>query len=383
MNTPVITSKLPHVGATIFSTMSKLAADNQAVNLSQGFPDFETDSQLLACATQALKDEKNQYAAMAGNIELRELIRQKISTIYKSNYNPDSEITITAGATQAIFTTINAFVKTNDEVIIIEPAYDCYAPAIELLGAKPVYIAMEFPSFNIMWEKVKAAITTKTVMIIINSPNNPASSLINQNGLNTLWEIIKNTNILVLSDEVYEHMVYDGANHFSICSHPELKKRALIVSSFGKTYHITGWKIGYIVAPSELTTEFRKAHQYNVFCVNSVLQHALVLYMKQSNHYQELSTFYELKRNYFKNNITNPKLKLLPCAGSYFQLVDYSNLWQMPDIDVAILLTEKYKIAGVPVSAFYHNKHDNNLLRFCFAKKQETLDKAIAILNAL
>lgn len=378
-----IQSKLPKAGTTIFSVMSALAKEHQAINLSQGFPDFDCDPKLLQLANKYMQAGFNQYAPMPGTLELRERISEIISNCYQTNYSPDTEITVTAGATQAIYTCLAAFVQKDDEVIIFEPAYDCYDPSIVLQGGKPVYSTLQAPDFKINWQDVKNKITAKTKAIIINSPHNPSGSIISKEDLDELAKLVHGTNILVISDEVYEHMVFDGKRHQSICMHPQLKERSILVSSFGKTVHTTGWKIGYVAAPKDLMVEFRKVHQFLVFVVNHPLQLALAEFLSDTSRYTELKNFYQEKRDFFLKITSSSRLMPLKTAGTYFQLMEYSKISNEKDTDLAIRLTKEKKLATIPLSVFYQNQNDIQLLRFCFAKKNETLEKAAEIICSL
>lgn len=379
----LVTSKLPTVGTSIFSVMSKLASDCNAINLSQGFPDFSCSTELLKLVNQHMKAGQNQYAPMAGLPRLREAIAQKTQDLYSISYDPETEITVTAGATQAIFTAIAACVKEGDEVIIFEPAYDCYSPAIELNGGKPVYAQLKFPNYSIDWDEVKKLIKQKTRMIIICTPNNPSSNILTAADMQKLEKLTKNTDIIILSDEVYEHIIFDGFEHQSVARFPKLAERSFIVSSFGKTYHTTGWKMGYCLAPKNLMTEFRKAHQYIVFSANTPIQHAFADYLSNKEEYLNLGKFYQQKRDYFLELIKTSRFVPLPVSGSYFQLLKYSNITKEKDTDFAVRLTKENGIASIPVSVFYHKPQDNKVLRFCFAKSNETLEKAAKILCAV
>jgi methionine aminotransferase len=376
-----ITPKLPKTGLSIFSVMSKLAMENNAINLSQGFPDFDVSPELTELVYKHLKDGKNQYAPMPGLPILREVISDKIFKNYALKYNPDTEITITAGGTEAIYAAIAAFIKEGDEVVIFTPAYDCYEPAILLNGGKPVYVQMQYPEYSIDWQQVRKVLNRKTKMIIINTPHNPTGSVLKKNDLKELERITANTDILVLSDEVYEHIIFDKQEHQSVCKFPLLAERALAVFSFGKMFHVTGWKTGYVVAPSNLMNEFRKAHQYIVFSVNTPLQYAFAEYMQNESNYRMLPDFYQQKRDFFRSAIKDSRFKLLPCTGTYFQLLSYADITDEKDTDFAIRLTKQKGIASIPVSVFYNNPTDNKVLRFCFAKKNETLEKAVQIIN--
>lgn len=378
-------SKLPNVGTTIFTIMSALAAERGAVNLGQGFPDFDCDPALIDAVAAAMKSGLNQYPPMTGVPALREAIAAKIKKIYGYAYDAASEITVTAGATQAILTAILCSVHPGDEVIVIEPVYDSYIPSIELAGGKPVFVQMEVGAsgYSVPWAKVAAAVTAKTRLIMINSPHNPTGSVLRETDIQALAEIVRGTDILIVSDEVYEHMVYDGTRHESVCRHPELAQRAFVISSFGKTYHVTGWKVGYVAAPAALTSEFRKVHQFNVFTVNTPVQHGLAQYMANPEPYLELSAFYQRKRDLFRDGLKATRFKLLPSDGTYFQCVEYSAISSMQEADFAKWLTTEIGVAAIPVSAFYNQPRESGIVRFCFAKKDETLRTALARLAAL
>lgn len=378
-----INSKLPTVGTTIFTVMSKLAADHQAINLSQGFPDYKTDEQLIAEISQAMKGGFNQYAPMAGLLSLRELISEKIENLYGTKYHPETEVTITAGGTQAIFTAINTFITAGDEVIIFEPAYDCYAPTIKLLGGLVKPFELQAPDYKIDWEMVKKLFSANTKMIIINTPHNPTGSILRKQDIEALIKLTKDTDILILSDEVYEHIIFDGEQHQSVALYPELAERSLIVASFGKLLHATGWKVGYCLAPEKLMSEFRKIHQFNVFSVNTPMQAGIANYLKSSNVYQEIPVFFQKKRDYFQALLKQTKFELLPCKGSYFQCVSFANISEEKDTDFAKRLVSTVGVAAIPVSAFYTQKMDNKVIRFCFAKEDSTLEKAVEKLTKL
>lgn len=381
--TALIKSKLPQVGTTIFSVMSQLAAENNAINLSQGFPDFQGSETLINLVNDAMQRGLNQYAPMAGIIPLRERIAEKIEKLYGTAYHPESEVTVTAGATQAIYTAIAATVQEGDEVIIFTPAYDCYAPSVELNGGKTVFVQLFAPDYKIDWNQVKKLITQRTKMIIINTPHNPTGMILEEQDLIALEKIVTDTDIVLISDEVYEHIVFDGVQHQSVAKFPRLAERSFIVASFGKTFHHTGWKIGYCVAPKNLMAEFRKAHQFIVFATNTPMQHAIAKYLENEQHYLEIASFYEEKRNYFLKLIENSNFDVLPCKGTYFQLLSYKNISEEKDVDFAVRLTKEHKIASIPVSVFYHQQVDEKNLRFCFAKQKETLEKASEILNKI
>lgn len=378
-----ISSKLPNIGTTIFTTMSALAREHNAINLSQGFPDYDCSPKLRELASHYINNGFNQYAPMAGTIQLRERVAEIISLCYGANYNPDSEITVTAGATQAIYTAIAAFIHSGDEVIVFEPAYDCYVPAIKVHGGIAVYSQLNANNFSINWADVRQKISSKTKAILINSPHNPSGTIISANDIKELEKIIAGTNILVISDEVYEHMVFDGEEHHSIAKSKILKAQSILVSSFGKTVHTTGWKIGYVAAPKEIMTEFRKVHQFLVFVVNHPLQLALADFLLDKKNYLDLKNFYQAKRDLFLNLTAASRFIPLKTSGTYFQLMSYKNISEESDTDLAIRLTIEKKLATIPLSVFYSEKTDNKLLRFCFAKKDETLEKAAEIICSL
>ena len=372
-----IVSKLPQTPVTIFTIMSALANEVGAINLSQGFPDYDCSPELVALVNEAMVKGNNQYAPMPGLMALRERISEKTETLYGAKYNPETEITITAGGTQAIFTAISAVINPNDEVIIFEPAYDCYAPAVRLNGGIVKSLELHPPDYKIQWDMVRKLITNKTKMIIINSPHNPTATILDEQDIDQLKLIVKDSDILILSDEVYEHLVFDGRQHLSIARYPELMERSFVVASFGKLFHATGWKTGYCMAPAYLTHEFRKVHQFNVFSVNTPVQVAAATYLKNETHYLGLAGFFQQKRDYFRKGLAETKFDLLPCSGSYFQSVTYQNIINEKDTDFSIRLTKEIGVASIPVSAFYSRGTDHQVLRFCFAKKQETLDKAV------
>ena len=379
----IIESKLPNVGTTIFTIMSGLANETGAINLSQGFPSFEVSRELIDLYNQAMVNNHNQYAPMPGLPALREELSKKTQKLYGAYYNPDSEITITAGGTQALYTAITALVHKGDEVIIFEPAYDSYKPAIELAGGIVRPYSLTPPNYRINWEEVKSMITDKTRLIMINTPHNPSGTILSKQDLESLAEITKGTNIIVLSDEVYEHIIFDGEEHQSVCRFEELRNRSLIIYSFGKTFHATGWKTGYCLGPEYLMKEFRKVHQFLVFSVNTPLQVALANYLKNEEHYLSLPTFYQSKRDYFISLIEGSKFKFSPCKGSYFQLLDYSYFSDEKDTELAIRLTKEFGIASIPVSVFYSSDVDTKMLRFCFAKDNETLERAAEKIHAI
>lgn len=372
----LIRSKLPTAGTTIFTIMSGLANQTGAINLSQGFPDFPVSSELMKLVHHHMKKGHNQYAPMPGILSLRERISEKMLARFGTEYNPETEITITAGGTQALYTAISALIHEEDEVIVIEPAYDSYNPAIELAGGKAVHVHLEPPDYKVAWAKVKKLITAHTKMIIINSPHNPTGAVLSDKDMQQLDALTRSGDIIVLSDEVYEHIIFDGLQHNSVAKYPSLAQRSMIVYSFGKTFHATGWKCGYCVGPANLMKEFRKVHQFMVFSVNTPLQHALAEYMSEPDTYAGLESFYQEKRNYFRSLLKGSAFKVLPCSGSYFQLLDYSNLSDEKDTEYAIRLTKEAGVASIPVSVFYNVPRDHHLLRFCFAKGNETLEKA-------
>jgi methionine transaminase len=378
-----INSKLPHVSTSIFTVMSGLAREQNAINLSQGFPDFDCSPVLRELTTNYLNAGFNQYAPMPGTQQLRERVAEIIENAYTKIYNPETEITITAGATQGIYTALAAFIRPNDEVIVFEPCYDSYVPAIETQGGIPVYSQLSSDSFSINWADVRSKITERTKAILINSPHNPSGTIISKKDLTELESIISGTNILVISDEVYEHIVFDGQSHLSMATSKILSEQSFIVSSFGKTVHTTGWKIGYVAAPKALMDEFRKVHQFLVFSVNHPLQLALADYLGNRANYNELKLFYEEKRNLFLKLTANSKFIPIKAQGTYFQLMSFKNISEEGDMDLAIRLTKEKKLATIPLSVFYANKTDNKILRFCFAKKTETLEKAAEIICSL
>ena len=378
-----IHSKLPQVGTTIFTVMSKLASDYNAINLSQGFPDFACSEALIELVAEAMKKGHNQYAPMPGLPLLREVIAEKTNALYGVRYDPETEITVTAGGTQAIYTAIACSIREGDEVIVFEPAYDCYQPAIELAGGKTIYLQLHAPNFLPDWEEVRKVFNHRTRMIIINTPHNPTGSILSRKDFIELEKIVKDSDTLIISDEVYEHLVFDGNKHTSAMSFQTLAERSFIISSFGKTFHTTGWKIGYCLAPKNLMAEFRKVHQFLVFSANTPVQHALAAYLQDSKNYLGLGNFYQQKRDYFLKLIEGSRFTYTPAAGSYFQLLDYSTITSEKDTDYAIRLVKESGLAAIPVSVFCHEPIRSSVLRFCFAKKEETLEKAAAILRML
>ncbi len=393
--TPAIPSRLPQVGTTVFTIMSGLASKHQAINLGQGFPDFSCDRDLISEVNAAMLADHNQYPPMTGIEELRNGVAQKIASLYGHHYDPETEITITAGGTQGIMTAILSCVGPSDEVVIIEPAYDSYRPSIDLAGGKTVAVSLitnrdeqgHVNSYSIPWDNLANAITLKTRLLIINTPHNPTGMTWETSDLDRLAKLLENTNALLLSDEVYEHMVFDGHTHQSIASHPALAARSFLISSFGKTYHVTGWKIGYVAAPSAMMKEFRKVHQFNVFTVNTPMQYGLAKYLQNADHYLSLSSFYQSKRDYFKSGLQNTAFKLLPAPATYFQCVNYSDLnipqSKLSEADFCAWLTTKIGVAAIPVSAFYATPVQSGVIRFCFAKKEQTLSNALKRLQTL
>ena len=373
----MIATKLPKVGTTIFSVMSQLALEHKAVNLGQGFPDFEPPQGLRDALSRAMNEGRNQYAPMHGIAALREQIVLKTERLYGRKLDADTDITLTSGATEAIFAAIAATVRAGEEVIVFDPAYDCYEPAIELQGARAVHIPLTVPAFAIDWQRVRDAVTPKTRMVMINSPHNPSGAVLSSADLEELAAIVRDTDIVVLSDEVYEHIVYDGAQHESVLRHPELAGRSIVISSFGKTYHCTGWKVGYAVAPATLTAEFRKVHQYLTFCTFHPAQVAFAEFMASTpQHYLELPAFYQAKRDRFRALLAPSRLKLLDVPGGYFQLVDYSAIRDEDDLAFSKWLVEHAGVAAIPLSPFYERAPDTRLLRLCFAKSDATMEAA-------
>ena len=374
-------SKLPAVGTTIFTVMSKMAQDHGAINLSQGFPDFDCPARLRELVTSHLNGGKNQYPPMAGIPGLREQIARKVADLYGYQADPDQEITVTSGATEALFDAVQACVRHGEEVIIFDPAYDSYVPAIELAGARAVHIPLTLPDYNIDWNRVESAINEKTRMIVINSPHNPCGAILNRSDLDTLTTLLQDRDIIVLSDEVYEHMVFDGQKHHSVLSHPELRSRSLAVFSFGKTYHATGWKIAYCVAPAELTAEFRKVHQFVTFTTSSFVQYGLADFMNECpEHAIELSDFYQRKRDLFCKLLENSRFRIHPSRGTYFQLADYAAISNKPDMEFVTWMTQEKGVAAIPLTPFYEEAPDTRIIRFCFCKSDSTLEQAAEIL---
>lgn len=375
-----IVSKLPHTATSVFAVMTQLATEYDAVNLSQGFPDFSVSEKLVRLVNLQMKKGHNQYAPMPGVMALREQIAVKTQLLYGAVYDPDREITVTAGATQALYAAITAFVRDEDEVIIFEPAYDSYAPAIKLNGGMPIAFKLKYPDYSIDWNEVKRMISSRTRMIIINSPHNPTGSILTADDMNELERMTRDSGILILSDEVYEHILFDQQMHQSVCMYPSLAERSLVVCSFGKTFHTTGWKTGYCLAPERLMKEFRKVHQFMVFAVNTPVQHALAEYLGDPSHYRGLDVFYQQKRDFFLNALSGSRFRFTPASGTYFQLLDYSDISKEEEMDFAQRLVREHRIAAVPTSSFYSKPVNNQVLRFCFAKSEQTLEKAANIL---
>jgi methionine aminotransferase len=371
-----IESRLPNVGTTIFTVMSRLAQECGAINLSQGFPDFNADDLLFERVAHWMRAGHNQYAPMAGCLPLREAIVRKVAALYGTAYDVDAEVTVTAGATQALFTAVTACVRPGDDVIVFEPVYDSYVPAIELAGGRVIRMRLAAPDYRPDWDAVAAAVGPRTRMIMINSPHNPTATVWSMADLDRLAEITRDTGVVVVSDEVYEHIVFDGRQHASCAAHPELAARSIVVSSFGKTYHITGWKVGYVVAPSELMTEFRKVHQFNVFDVNTPVQLALADYMADASRHLALAAFYEVKRDFFRDALAGSRFELLPAHGTYFQLARYGAISDESDTAFCDRLTRQVGVAAIPVSAFFADGRDERVIRFCFAKNEATLAAA-------
>ncbi len=378
-----IASRLPNVGTTIFTVMSRLAAEHGALNLSQGFPDYSAPPLLYDLVAKHMRAGENQYAPMAGVTALREAIAEKVEALYGARYDPEHEITVTAGGTQAIYTAVACLVRPGDEVILFEPAYDSYAPSIVLNGGTVVRARLRFPDYRPDWEAVRRLVTPRTRLIMVNTPHNPSGTTWTEADLRSLARLVEGTDIVVLADEVYEHIVFDGLRHESCARFPELAARSFVISSFGKTYHVTGWKVGYVLAPRELMAEFRKAHQFIVFTVNTPVQLALAEYLRDASRYLELGAFYQRKRDLFRAGLAGSRLRLLPCSGTYFQLVSYAGLTDEPDAALAERLTREIGVASIPVSVFYEEPPHDPVLRFCFAKTDDTLLRACERLGRL
>jgi methionine aminotransferase len=375
-----LSSKLPNTGTSIFAVMTQLAREHQAVNLSQGFPDFPVSEELIRLVDKYMEEGQNQYALMPGVAELRKAISKMFLENHGANYDPDQEINIVAGATQGLYTAISALISPGDEVIIFEPAYDSYAPAVEVNGGVVRYVEMDLPDFRIDWDRVERTLNEHTRMIVINTPHNPTGAILYEEDLLKLQKIAKRHDLIVLSDEVYEHLIFDHEQHESVCRYPGLKERSLLVGSFGKTFHATGWKVGFVLAPEYLMKEFRKVHQFVVFAVNTPMQYAMADYLKDPMHYNVLGSFFQQKRDFFRDAISTSRFRVRPSHGTYFQLLDYSHISHEPVLEFGKRLITEYGIAGVPVSSFYSDGRDNRLIRFCFAKEDATLSKAAEIL---
>lgn len=378
-----ITSRLPDVGTTIFDVMTKMANEHGAINLSQGFPDFDIDPKLISLVHEFMVKGHNQYATMLGVAPLRQILSDIVYNTYQHRVSWESDITVTSGATEGIFACISAFISPGDEVILFDPAYDSYDPAIRLNGGVPVQINLTYPGFSIDWDQVRKKINARTRMIMINTPHNPTGSILKKSDLEELEKIALKHNLIVLSDEVYERLVYDDQRHHSVLSLPGLASQSLAIFSFGKTFHATGWKMGYVVAPEYLSREVRKTHQFIVYSVNTPIQYALSEYLKTPEHYTSLGKFYQQKRDFFLAQMQGSSFEPLKSEGSYFQVFSYRNLSDKPDVEMAEEMTKKHKVACIPISVFYKDRTDNRLLRFCFGKKKETLEKAVRILREL
>jgi len=375
--TPSIQSKLPQTGTTIFTVMSALAAEYDAINLGQGFPDYPMDERLISLVHDAMKKGYNQYVHMAGLPILRERISEKIQRLYDSHVDPSAEITITPGGTYAIYTALTAILQPGDEVILFEPAYDSYIPNIEINGGVPVRIPLKFPDYTIDWDEVKARINPRTRAIIINSPHNPSGAVLTEDDIRQLREIVKGSRIFIISDEVYEHLIFDGKQHLSMLRYPDLFERSFVCFSFGKVYHCTGWKMGYCIAPAAAMAEFRKVHQFNCFTCHSPVQYALAAFLEDESAYRTLGNMLQAKRDYFQKLMKQTRFTALPSHGSYFQLYSYAQISQEPESDFAIRLTKEAGVVGIPVSAFYKEAANHQVIRFCFAKKESTLEEAV------
>ena len=383
MSTLQIHSKLPNVGTTIFTVMSSLAAQHNAINLGQGFPDYEMNETLISLVNSAMKKGFNQYVHMNGYMPLRETLAEKAQFLYNISINPENQITITPGGTYALYTALTTILRPGDEVIVFEPAYDSYIPAIELNGAKPVTIPLMFPDYKIDWEVVRTKISEKTKAIMINSPHNPTGSILSKEDMIQLQNIVTGTNIFIISDEVYEHLIFDGKKHESILNYPDLLKRSFVCFSFGKVYHCTGWKLGYCIASEQLMNEFRKIHQFNCFTCDTPKQVAISEFLQYKDQYLQLSNFLQQKRDYLQNLMKQTRFKALPSYGSYFQLYSYTEIADTTEKEFAINLTKEFGVATIPVSAFYQVEKNNQVLRFCFSKKEETLEAAVERLRKL
>ncbi|HEY0355000.1 MAG TPA: methionine aminotransferase [Flavisolibacter sp.] len=372
-----IRSKLPNVGTTIFTVMSSLAAQHKAINLGQGFPDFPMSEELISLVNEAMKQGHNQYVHMNGYIPLRDSIAEKVEFLYHAKLNPDTQVTITPGGTYALYTALTTILQPGDEVIVFEPAYDSYIPAIEMNGAKAIKIQLVFPEYRIDWKEVKNQLTDRTKAIMINSPHNPTGSVLSTGDIESLRELVRDTNIAIISDEVYEHLIFDDRKHESILKYPDLMERSFVCFSFGKVYHCTGWKLGYCISSENLMKEFRKIHQFNCFTCDTPKQVALADFLKKRENYLELGGFLQKKRDYFQNLMKQTRLKPLDSYGSYFQIYSYGTISGESEKDFATRLTKEYGVATIPVSAFYASEQNNQVLRFCFAKKESTLESAV------
>lgn len=377
-------SKLPDVGTTIFTVMSRMAAECNAINLSQGYPDFNSPPELLDLVTRAMFDGYNQYPPMAGMESLRQAIAGKTLEIYEAEVDPESEITVVSGATEGLFNAISSVIHSGDEAIIFDPAYDSYEPVIRLNGGKTTRIDMHYPDYSIDWDEVRDRVTQRTRLIMLNSPHNPTGMVLEQQDIDALIDITGNRDIYIISDEVYEHIIFDGRRHLSMLRYPALRERAFVISSFGKTYHATGWKLGYCIAPAELTAEYRKIHQFNTFTSCTPMQVALAQYLVSNpQHYRQLPAFYQAKRDHLRTAMAASRFRALACHGTYFQLFDYSDISDENDIDLVTRMTREHGVAAIPVSVFYGDKRDDKVIRLCFAKSEETLSKAAEILCKL
>ena len=376
-------SRLPSVGTTIFTVMSKLAADVGAINLSQGFPDFDCDPALIDAVVRHMRAGLNQYAPMPGALALRQAIAAKYARTHGATYDPETEVTITSGATEAIFDAIASIVHPGDEVIVLEPCYDSYVPGIELNGGVPVFVPLQLPDYRIDWSGVEAAITPRTRLLMINSPHNPTGSIVTGDDIAALTAIVRRSGIYVISDEVYEHIIFDGARHESMARHPELAARSFVAGSFGKTFHVTGWKVGYVVAPAALTAELRKVHQYVTFSTMTPVQHGIADLLNDQEALDALPSFFQRKRDLFLQLMKDSRFRPLPCRGSYFQLMDYSAISDLADAEFAMWLTREHGVAAIPTSPFLYKTRAPQVVRFCFAKKDETLERAAERLRSV
>ncbi|WP_437743050.1 methionine aminotransferase [Sorangium sp. So ce1504] len=376
MATPALPSKLPSTGVSIFTVMTRLANEHGAINLSQGFPDFDCAPELVEAVARHMRAGHNQYAPMPGALALREALAMKIERLYGRRYDPATEITITSGATEGIFSTITAFVRQGDEVILFQPCYDSYAPAVQLNGGTPVFVTLRFPEYRVDWDEVRRAITPRTRLLLINSPHNPTGTMLSADDMRELGRVLEGTDALVVGDEVYEHILFDGRRHESLARYPELADRSVVISSFGKTYHTTGWKVGYCAAPQALSAEIQRVHQFVTFAVNGAIQHAYAEVVARDPLAADLAPFYQAKRDRFLKLIEGSRLRPLPCEGTYFQLVDYSEITTERDADFALRLIREHSVASIPISPFLSGVEPGPVLRFCFAKRDETLERA-------